>query len=296
MSSKIYQMVTDRIVRQLEQVDPADFKTPWFCIGHSPVNLRGTAYRGINQLLLSGAGHASNIWATFRQWKEKECSVRRGERSQIVVLWKFFDQTDDEGEATGKTGAVMVRYYRVFNADQVEGDYARQAERKFKDRLKTHNPIAEAESFVEGYTANERLPVRPSDQAYYAGGIREHIGMPELGQFESPESYYSVFAHEITHSTGNRNRLDRDLSGRFGDQAYAFEELVAELGAAMICGALGLEQRPRIDHARYIKSWLTKLRSDPKFIISAASHAQKAADFALASAAAQGGQRAAEAV
>lgn len=296
MSSKIYQMVTDRIVRQLEQVDPADFRTPWFCIGHSPVNLRGTAYRGINQLLLSGSGHASNIWATFRQWQEKECSVRRGERSQIVVLWKFFDQTDDEGEATGKTGAVMVRYYRVFNADQAEGDYARQAERTFKDRLRTHNPIAEAESFVEGYTANERLPVRPSDQAYYAGGIREHIGMPELGQFDSPESYYSVFAHEITHSTGNRNRLDRDLSGRFGDQAYAFEELIAELGAAMICGALGLEQRPRIDHAQYIKGWLARLRSDPKYIISAASHAQKASDFALASAAAQGSQSAAEAV
>ena len=101
---------------------------------------------------------------------------------------------------------------------------------------------------------------------------------------------------EITHSTGNRNRLDRDLSGRFGDQAYAFEELIAELGAAMICGALGLEQRPRIDHARYIKGWLVRLRSDPKYIISAASHAQKAADFALASAAAQGGQSAAEAV
>jgi antirestriction protein ArdC len=109
--------------------------------------------------------------------------------------------------------------------------------------------------------------------------------MPELGQFKDPAQYYSVFAHEITHSTGNKNRLDRDLTGRFGDKEYAFEELIAELGSAMICGALGLEQQPRPDHAQYIKSWLTALRNDNKFIISAASKAQKAADFALESAA-----------
>ncbi len=95
---------------------------------------------------------------------------------------------------------------------------------------------------------------------------------------------YSVFAHEITHSTGNGNRLDRDMSGRFGSKEYAFEELVAELGSAFICGALGLEQKPREDHAQYIKGWLTCLRSDQKFIIGAAGKAQKAADFALASA------------
>lgn len=284
MSAKIYKMVTDQIIGQLEQVDASDFKTPWFCIGHSPVNLRGNAYRGINHVLLSHAGYGSNIWATFRQWKEKDCSVRKGERSQIVVLWKFFDETDDEGDSTGKTGAVMVRYFRVFNSDQVEGDFARAAEQKFLDKLKDHDPIGEAEAFVRGYLQRERLPVRLSDRAYYAGGIAEHVAMPEIGQFDSPESYYSVFAHEITHSTGNAKRLDRDLSGRFGDRAYAFEELVAELGSAMICGALGLEQRPRIDHAQYIKGWLSCLRDDPKFIISAASHAQKAADFARESA------------
>jgi len=105
--------------------------------------------------------------------------------------------------------------------------------------------------------------------------------MPELGQFHSPEHYYSVFAHEITHSTGNSNRLKRDMTGHFGDKAYAFEELVAELGSAMICGSLGLEAKPREDHAQYIKGWLTALRGDNSFVISAASKAQKAADYAL---------------
>ena len=291
MSNNIYKIVTDQIIKKLEHVDPSDFKKPWFCIGHSPVNLRGTAYRGINHILLSHSGYQSNIWATFKQWQEKDCFVKKGEKSQLVVLWKFFDETDDNGDATGKTGAVMTRYFRVFNSDQVDGEHARAAEQKFKDKLLDHNPIKEAQSFVENYTANERLPVRNSDRAYYAGGIREHIAMPEIGQFTSPEQYYSTFAHEITHSTGNQNRLSRDMKGRFGDQAYSFEELVAELGSAMICGSLGLEQQPRIDHAQYIKGWLSNLRGDPKFIISAASQAQKAADYALQSAEQQEGKK-----
>ncbi len=93
----------------MEAVDPRVFKTPWFCVGHSPVNLNGTAYRGINHVLLAHAGHASNVWGTFRQWQEKDCAVRKGERSQMVVLWKFFNETDEEGEVTSKTGAVMTR-------------------------------------------------------------------------------------------------------------------------------------------------------------------------------------------
>jgi len=281
MKDKIYQMVTDQIIEQLEQVDSKDYNKPWFCVGHSPINLRGTAYRGINHVLLSHSGYDSNIWATFKQWGEHDCKIKKGEKSQVVVLWKFFRDTDEESETNGKPKAVMTRYFRVFNSAQIEGDYARAAEQKFKDKLKSHNPIAEAERFVTSYTEAERLSVRPSDRAYYAGGIREHFGMPELGQFHSPQHYYSVFAHEITHSTGNANRLKRDMTGHFGDKSYAFEELVAELGSAMICGALGLEAKPREDHAQYIKGWLSALRNDNSFVISAASKAQKAADYAL---------------
>ena len=168
----------------------------------------------------------------------------------------------------------MTRYYKVFNSEQVEGNFAREVEQKFKEKLLNHDPIAEAQSFVDSYMTNEGLPLRNSDRAYYSGGTSEHIAMPELGQFKSPEHYYSVFAHEITHSTGNKKRLDRDLSGKFGSEKYAFEELVAELGSAMICGSLGLEQKPHEDHAQYIKGWLNRLRSDNKFIIQAASKAQ----------------------
>ena len=285
MSDKIYQIVTDQIIKQLEQVNTGDYNQPWFCVGHSPVNLRGTAYRGINHILLSHSGHQSNIWGTFKQWKEKSCSVKKGEHAQIVVLWKFFNEADEEGRDTGKTSNVMTRYYKVFNSEQVEGEFAREVEQKFKEKLLNHDPIAEAQNFVDGYLKTEHLPLRNSDRAYYSGGISEHIAMPELGQFQSPENYYSVFAHEITHSTGNKKRLDRDLSGKFGSEKYAFEELVAELGSAMICGSIGLEQKPREDRAQYIKGWLTRFRSDNKFIIQAASKAQKAADYAFESAA-----------
>lgn len=284
MSEKIYKMVTDQIIKQLESVNLYDFKTPWFCVGHSPVNIRGTAYRGINHLLLSSSGHQSNLWGTFKQWQDKDCHVMRGEKSQAVVKWTFFKETGEDGQATGKTNGVSTRYFRVFNSDQVEGDYVRAREQQLKDKLLAHDPITQGQSFVSAYLEAERLPLRDSDRAYYASGIREHIGMPQLGQFRDPNQYYSTFAHEITHSTGNKNRLDRDMQGRFGTNAYAFEELVAELGSAFVCGSLGLEQSPRLDHVRYIKGWLSCLKDDPKFIISAASHAQKAADYALAAA------------
>ena len=104
MSNKVNQMVTDQIIKQLESVDPSNYSTPWFCIGHSPVNIRGTAYRGINDILQSHSGFASNIWAAFKQWQEKDCQVQKGQRSQIVGLWKFFDETDESGNGTGKTG------------------------------------------------------------------------------------------------------------------------------------------------------------------------------------------------
>jgi len=280
MNNTIYQTVTDQVIKQLESVDPADYQKPWFSVGHSPVNLRGTAYRGINHLLLSHSTHSSNIWGTFLQWKEKECSVRKGERSQMVVLWRFFDKEDKDGTSTGKIGAVMVRYFRVFNADQVTGAHARTVEQRFQEKLLSHDPIAEAQTFVDGYLAAEKMPLRKSDRAYYRNGESEHISMPELGQFHSPGHYYSVFAHEIAHSTGNKNRLDRNLSGKYGSPDYAFEELVAELGSAMLCGSLGLSAKPRIDHAQYIKGWLRALKNDNKFVIQAASKAQKAADYA----------------
>lgn len=271
-----YQIITDLIIEKLESIDTSDYKKPWFDMGYSPINaISGKAYKGINNLLLSGNNYNSNYYASFKQWQEKGCKVKKGERSHIVTLWKFFkdEKTDKEFP--------MIRYFRVFNSEQVEGDFAREIEEKGLRELENHDPIIEAEQLINGFLKSEFLECKLSDRACYSHSLtgNEHIAMPSQGQFPDLECYYSVFFHEMTHATGNAKRLDRDLSGKFGSKEYAKEELVAELGAAFLCGSIGLSERPRLDHAQYISTWLSVLRNDKRFIVSAASQAQKAADY-----------------
>jgi antirestriction protein ArdC len=142
--------------------------------------------------------------------------------------------------------------------------------------------IEAAEQAFVDYQAQQGLSVRHGgNRAFYAPGA-DMVQMPLREAFRSTEGYYSVLAHELTHSTGHERRLSRQFGKRFGDRAYAVEELVAELGAAMICGTLGIEAEPRDDHADYIASWLRVLKDDKRAVVSAAAHAQKAADLVLA--------------
>lgn len=284
MSQKIYEIITNEIIKKLESVDTNDFKKPWFNIGVSPFNaVSRQPYRGINYLTLGNAKHQSKAYASFNQWKEKGCQIRKGEKAHIAVFWKADKYEDEE---TGKSkSSLLVRYYHVFNSEQVEGEFAREIEKKKLAELQHHDPIRQAEELVQGYLHNENLNLKQSDRACYARSPgTETIEMPLLGQFKDPESYYCVFFHEMGHSTGAPHRLNRDLSGGFGSQAYAKEELVAELCSAMICGSMGLSQSPRIDHAQYIKNWLQCLKQDNRFVFNAASQAQKAADFITESA------------
>lgn len=277
MSNKVYEIVTQAIIEKLENIDPKDYERPWFNIGLSPINaISKKAYRGANHILLSNMPYKSNFYASYKQWTEKKCQVKKGEKSHMVVFW-LWNEDEDTGEKWP-----TIRYYRVFNSEQVEGDFARILEDDLEVKLLSHDPIQEAQEIVEGYLYAELLKTKEGDSAYYSHSPytgSEYISMPKLGQFKDPESYYSVFFHEMTHSTGNTKRLKREMSGKFGSKEYAKEELVAELGAAMLCGAIGLSQKPREDHAQYIASWLKCLKNDNRFIFSAASQAQKAADF-----------------
>lgn len=282
--SKVYEMVTEKVTEMLENVNASDWEKPWFAIGQSPINLQGKPYRGINQLLLANSG--SNVFGTYKGWQEKGCQVRKGEKSHPVVFWKFFrnsgESQDGETALAGDVTAVMVRYYSVFSGDQVDGEYANQLIEKQKAKLAGHDAISETESFIHNYLRCELLKVKNSDVACYSFSPltgSEHIEIPRLGQFKTAEHYYSTFLHEIGHSTGNAKRLNRDMGKGFGSKDYAFEELIAELTSAMLSAQLGLSQKPRVDHAQYIKGWLTSLKNDKKFIISAASKAQKAADY-----------------
>lgn len=279
MTIDLYETITNRIIDNLENVNPKDWQKPWFDIGVSPYNaISKKAYRGINHLVLGFNEYPSKAYATYKQWAEKDCQVKKGEKGHIVVFWHFEDRKNEDTGETKKS--VWLKHYTVFNSAQVEGDYARTIESKPLRALNDHEAIEAAAACIFDYMDREGVKTIHEDRAYYSPAS-DKIAMPHIGQFHDRAAYYATYLHECTHSTGNAKRLNRDLSGGFGSASYAKEELIAELGAAMLCGVLGISQTPRLDHAQYIASWLQALKNDKRFIFTAAGQAQKAADFIL---------------
>jgi len=277
----VYQAITDQIIAAIE-AGTGTFTMPWHRdASHAmPINaLSGNAYNGVNVIALWAAaelrGYGTGYWATYRQWNLLGGQVRQGEKSSIVV---FYKQTELEARSaeTGEPENRSVRYARasrVFNAEQVEGWEA--------PRPAICDPAAvlgDTEAFIAALSADIRIG---GNRAYYQPRT-DHIQMPDRDRFTgtetstATESYYAVLLHELTHWTGHALRLDRDLSGRFGDEGYAMEELVAELGAAFLCSDLGVTGQPRPDHAAYIANWLTVLKRDRRAIFTAASKANEA--------------------
>jgi antirestriction protein ArdC len=280
VKTNIYQRVTADIMAAIE-AGASTYQMPWNSTSRHgmPVNA-GTSrpYQGINTLLLwceaSRRGYSSDRWATYRQWRELGAQVRKEEKSTTVMLWKPLADKGDDGDASDPSTPqrLLARAFRVFNADQVDGYGTEQAA-----SIPVNERIAHAETF---FAAQPAAVWDGSDQAFYDPKA-DMVSMPSFDAFVSAEAYYSVLAHELTHWTGTKSRLDRDLSGRFGTEAYAMEELVAELGAAFTVGHLGLTSEPRKDHAPYIASWLRVLANDPRAILTAASKAQAAADYLI---------------
>lgn len=286
----VHQEITNRIVSAMESA--ADFQLPWIkntggCFAR-PANIAsGNAYNGVNVISLwvsaLASDYPSNVWGTYKQWKDKGCQVRKGEKSSLVVFYKTFEVAQENAD-TGETEAGerrIARASRVFNAAQVDGF---EIAAEDLPEVPQFDPIARAEAFAAatGATIEEG-----GDRACYMPS-QDMIRMPDRRRFvgtetTSPaEGFYSTLNHELVHWSGASSRLDRDMSGRFGDDAYAMEELVAELGAAFLCADLGLTPEPREDHASYIKNWLTVLKSDKKAIFTAAAKASQAASWLLA--------------
>ena len=274
----IYEQITGAIIAAIEEGAPT-YEMPWHTLA-TPINAATRkAYRGINTLTLwcigRKRGYATQEWATYRQWSEMGAQVRRGERSASVVFWKFLESSDDAVEEVQESTATsrripLAREYHVFNAAQVEG-YVPQPE----VRLAESERIDHAERFFRALPGVVR---HGGDRAFYSPATDE-IQIPAFEQFKSAAAYYSTLAHEHTHWSGASSRLNRDLTGRFGDARYAMEELIAELGSAFLCADLALGVEPRRDHAAYIDSWLSVLKSDKRALFSAAGHAQKAAAY-----------------
>ena len=279
-----YQVITDRVITLLEQgVIP--WQKPWQSGELMPRNLAsGREYRGVNVFLLHAVSYESPFWLTYRQAQELGGNVRRGEKACPVVFWKWLD-VDESAQPDGRKRVPLLRYYSVFNVAQCEGIPHERIPALNRDR-REHNPIAEAERIVAA------MPKRPAIQhkwprAFYSPD-GDFVGIPEPALFHTAEDYYSVLFHELTHATGHECRLNRKgvsgsdgLWSAFGSQSYSKEELVAEMGAAFLCGQAGIVERTLENSAAYVGSWLQRLKDDRRLVVHAAAQAQKAADYIL---------------
>ncbi len=291
----IYTRITNEIVVAIEAGTHASgWKLPWHHDGSAiarPMNLASQKrYRGINILSLWIAamkfGYGSGLWGTYRQFAAAGAQVRKGERSTTVVFWKQFQRGDADngtGEVTGSAGhhgddcndghgrpRFMAKGYAVFNAAQVDG-----LDLPAQPVLPKTARIQAAEEFL----GNLGIPICvEGDQACYVPSL-DVVRMPPFARFRNAEAHAATTAHECAHATAAKHRLGRNLSGRFGSEAYAAEECVAELTASFVMADLGLAYGARPESTAYLASWLKVLKSDTRAIFTAASKAQAAADW-----------------
>lgn len=279
----IYQTVTDQLIAAIE-AGAGQWRLPWH---HTtaptmrPTSAAGRRYTGINRVILwataDALGFQSGIWATYQQWKASGAQVRKGEGGTHVVLWKKIARQDGAGADDGSENEGRARFFArgfvVFNRDQVDGaDGVELAE-----AVPMAPDVAEAQAFLESVSV-------PVEYGLYDAHFRpdqDRIYMPERAAFDSDLDLVSTLAHELVHATGLASRLAREsLRDYHKDRSWrSREELVAEIGAAMVMADLGLAGTPRPDHAAYLASWLTVLRHDPRAIFKAAAQAQAALDW-----------------
>jgi antirestriction protein ArdC len=275
--------ITNQLIAAIE-ANPGKPALPWLTGGPTamPHNaLSNKAYNGINIVSLwvaaASRGFSTQAWGTYRQWQEKGAQVRKGEKSSLVVFYKEYDTDPDPEDASDSGKRRMARASYVFNGDQVDGYQPPEPPTSL-------GPIerkARADQFIEATKASishggERASYDPST---------DRITMPEEGRFtgtatmDRSEGYYATLVHELVHWSGAKHRLDRDMSGRFGNEAYAAEEPVAEIGAAFLCAELQITQDMRPDHAAYLANWLRILKNDNRAIFAAAARASEATTF-----------------
>jgi antirestriction protein ArdC len=285
----VHQTVTDRIVAMLETARLNGAVMPW-CrpgVAHArPVNaVTQKPYRGINILSLWAAAHAANynsgVWATFKQWKDLGASVKKGEKASPIVFYKSIDVKDDtvevvaDGDELPKSIRIAKGYWG-FNADQVDGYVLPE--------LPTVDRVTRLER-VETFIANTKADIRHGGARAFYRPADDFIQMPDRCLFHdtpsstATEGYYAVLCHELGHFSGAAKRLNRDLSGRFGDKAYALEEMIAEWTSGFLCADLGITAQPREDHAHYIATWLSVLKTDKTAVFTAAAKANQAVEY-----------------
>lgn len=269
--NNVYGYVTEKIIGELEKgIIP--WQKPW--INHPKVNyVTGKRYSGINKFLLDKSGE----YLTFLQCKELGGKVKKGAKSSMVIFYKPIVKEDAEAEeievGTQKKKFVL-RYYNVFHIDDCEGITSKMP--KFENEN-----LLTGEEILQRYTDCPTI-IKDSSQAYYSP-LLDVIGMPDKNQFENMEKYYSTLFHEMVHSTGSEKRLNRKgvrAIDRNHKEQYSYEELVAEIGTAMLCSDAGLES-PFTNSVAYIGSWLKVLKNDKTMIVKASSESEKAVKYIM---------------
>ena len=273
----IYSEITNRIIAEMER-GTIPWQKPWVASGSCISYATGKPYSLLNQMLLGRPGE----YLTFNQCQQAGGRIRKGSKSQMVVFWKWLEQEDEE---TGEKKEIpFLRYYNIFHINQCEGLRAKHTQ----PMPQTANADTNADAIIADYLAREgiRLNHEAGDRAFYRPST-DSITLPHIAQFAATAEYYSTAFHELTHSTGHTKRLNRlEKTAFFGSEAYSKEELIAEIGAAALVNVAGLETAKSFRNtAAYIQNWLTVLKNDKKFIVSAAGKAEKAVNLILGTAA-----------
>jgi antirestriction protein ArdC len=287
----IRQIITDRIIAMLEKGgNVARERWQKAAQGGFPSNgTTGDSYRGVNVLILwdaaMEANYSSNVWMTYKQAASLGAQVRKGEKATMCAYFEMVKRKGNEAadhDEEGKGGFFpMCKPFWLFNVAQIDG--LPETLTNTAETANEFNPIEEAEKLLEASGAVINYG--------YAGACysrnKDQISLPDRERFTSPENFYATALHELTHWTGHESRLDRQFGKRFGDEAYAFEELVAELGAAFVVGHVGFVDAMIEDHAAYVESWLKVLKNDKTAIFTASKQASLAYDFIIGKVAAK---------
>lgn len=279
MSINIYDIINNRISDMLQQ-GTIPWRKPWNAQSNYPKNLISKKkYRGVNVFMLACQEHDSPYWLSFKQVQDKGGHIRKGEKATPVVFWKWINRNESDNNTEASNNKIpLLRYYNVFNINQTEGLTPPEPE-------ETHNqfdPIETAEQIIAA------MPLAPEirhggNRAYYSPSL-DYVQLPQQHTFNTIEEYYSTTFHELSHATGHNNRLARKSilePSYFGSHEYSKEELVAEIGAAFLCGYSGIENITLTNSAAYIQGWLKALKIERTLLIHAAAAAQKAADYIL---------------
>jgi antirestriction protein ArdC len=275
----VYEIITKQITEKLEN-GCVPWHKPWKGGSNVPVSLiTKKAYRGINVLVLLIQGFSSQYWLTFNQAKKLGGSVKKGQKGTPVIYWNWFKK-EVENPKTGEKkiqNIPFLKYYTVFNVEQTEGiEYPKP------EVQKANGEIKKCQEIVENFADKPEVVVGGNRASY--NPRTDTLDIPSITVFDSSEEFYSTEFHEFVHATGHENRLNRktltDICP-FGSTNYSKEELVAEIGAAFLCGITGIENKTIDNSASYIQNWLKALKNDKKLVVMAGGQAQKAVDYIL---------------